>query len=288
METRANYVIAGSFVVGLMMAALIFVLWLSQVDFGSKAPLYDIYFEGSVSGLRVNESVRYHGIPIGKVKEIGVAPKNIDRIRVRVAITEPKLMREDTIASIEIQGLTGYTYVQIQGGKESSPLLKAQNGHLYPIIPSQPSKIDLLFSNAPHILSSIYKLSTSLNEVFNKKNREEVHTFLRNASRISAQLSEGSNSLESIIQQTRHTLDHINQSVTSMQGSFTSFAHVMEDIRLILHDNKGTVAEALDELPKTLKQVGKAADRLRRLTRDLEQNPLTLFSKSEDQGYKIP
>ena len=30
METRANYVIAGSFVVGLMMAALIFVLWLSQ------------------------------------------------------------------------------------------------------------------------------------------------------------------------------------------------------------------------------------------------------------------
>ena len=73
-----------------------------------------------------------------------------------------------------------------------------------------------------------------------------------------------------------------------MQGSFTSFAHVMEDIRLILHDNKGTVTEALDELPKTLKQVGKAADRLRRLTRDLEHNPLTLFSKSEDQGYKIP
>lgn len=292
METRANYVIVGSFVVGLTIAALVFVLWISRVDFGNGASLYDIFFEGSVSGLRVNEDVRYHGIPIGKVKDIAVDPKNIDRVRVRVAITETGLMREDVIASIEIQGLTGYAYIQIQGGGSSSPLLKAKEDHPYPIIPSQPSKIDLLFTNVPHILSSVYELSEQLNELFDKENRDEVRHLMKNLSKISGQLAEGRNSLENLVQESRNTLRQVNQSVASfsedMRTSLNVFSRTVEEIRLTIRDNQGDVEKTLNDLPKTLGQVRRAADELRKLTRELERNPLGLLSKPEKEGYRTP
>ena len=289
METRANYIMVGAFVVGLMVSFVFFVLWISRIDFGEKASHYDIYFEGSVTGLRVNEDVRYHGIPVGKVKEIGVDPHNIDLVRVRVSITEPKLMREDIIASIEAQGLTGYSYIQIQGGKDESPLLKAKPGNPYPIIPSQPSKIDLLFSNAPHLLSSLYKLSEQLNDVLNSQNRKDFQVFLSSLSKMTQQLSEGKNSLDHLFHHAQKTLDHINRSLGAIETGISSFTQTMSGLEGILQDNRVNVSGAFSELPKTLKQVTQTADHLRRLTQELEkENPLKALSSPQDQGYPLP
>jgi phospholipid/cholesterol/gamma-HCH transport system substrate-binding protein len=288
METRAHYIIVGSFLILLMVSSLIFVLWLSRTDFGSKAALYDIYFQGSVTGLRINEDVRYHGLPIGKVKEIIVDPENIDRVRVRVAINEPKLIREDSMASIEIQGLTGYTYVQIQGKKQTSPLLKAKVGHPYPIISSQPSRIDLLFSDIPHVLSSIYQLSEQLRELFNEKNRQEINTFIKNASTISQILAEGKQSIKALNQDVQNTLSHINELALMIHPSLISFKDTVEELHLLLKVNKEPVNEAFRELPRTIKQLRTVSYNFQKLINEFERNPLKLFSKSDEQGYKLP
>ena len=67
METRANYVLVGSFVLALIAAEFAFVLWLARVDFEHEPKIYLTYFRGSVSGLQLGSEVQYRGVPVGRL-----------------------------------------------------------------------------------------------------------------------------------------------------------------------------------------------------------------------------
>jgi len=58
-------------------------------------------------------------------------------------------VRTDTVASIELQGITGVTYVLLKGGKQESAALPVTMEEPYPQIKSIPSRIELLFETAP-------------------------------------------------------------------------------------------------------------------------------------------
>ena len=72
METRANYVAVGAFVVILLVAAAGVMLWLIGSQFAVKVGYFHISFEGSVSGLTKDSTVRYNGVPVGKVSDIAI------------------------------------------------------------------------------------------------------------------------------------------------------------------------------------------------------------------------
>ncbi len=292
METRANYIMVGSFMISLLIGALLFVLWISRIDFVSEGTFYDIFFEGSVTGLRENEDVRYHGIPIGKIKKIDIDAKNPNLVRVRTRITEAHLIREDVIASIEAQGLTGYSYVQIQGGSPNSPLLKTKDEKPYPVIASQPSKLDLLFSKAPYLLSNVSELTEQLKDLFKKENRQEVQDVLKNMSTLSAQLATGQDSLESLVKEVKTTLRQASQTMASLSGdlnhSLKDVSNIIKNVQGAIEKNQGGVTNALNELPRTLKNIRMATDKLQKLTTTLEQSPLDFLNKAPEQEYKIP
>ena len=51
METRANYVAVGTFVLVVIFLAFVAVLWLGSSEYGEQAKRYYIFFKGSVAGL---------------------------------------------------------------------------------------------------------------------------------------------------------------------------------------------------------------------------------------------
>ena len=270
METRAHYIRVGSFVIAMLGALIVFVLWMSKLDLGNKFKIYDIYFEGSVTGLRINEDVRYHGIPIGNVKQIKVDKKNINRVRVQVSIKDPTLIRENTMASIEAQGLTGFTYIQIQGGTETSPLLKAKEGEHHPVIPSQPSKIEMLFNNIPMILANVSQLSENLNALLNQDNRAHVQGILENMHKVSGRLAEGRSSLDTTFQEFQNTLRDIRSLITQNQGAIEGFttAGLSDFVRLTSETR---------EMVNSIKQIADG----------LNYSTGAFLHRSPQKGYKI-
>ena len=146
METRPNTFIVGVFVLALIAAGTTFVLWFSKMEIGKSHHLYYVFFEGAVTGLRENTDVLYQGIPVGKVKKISVYKSDVQRVKVLVNIERPDIIRENSIATIEAQGLTGYTFVQIKGSTQDSPLLKSMGDYKHPVIQSRPSNLEALFS----------------------------------------------------------------------------------------------------------------------------------------------
>ncbi|HUL07691.1 MAG TPA: MlaD family protein, partial [Candidatus Acidoferrum sp.] len=142
METRASYIAVGAFVLVLILGLVGFVIWVGKFRGAEEFARYDILFAGSVTGLQVDGTVRYRGIPVGRIIDIRVDPANIEMVRVTIEVKADTPVRTDTDASIELQGITGVTYVLLKGGKQDSPALPVTMKEPYPQIHSIPSRIE--------------------------------------------------------------------------------------------------------------------------------------------------
>ena len=64
----------GLFVIIGMSLVVIFVLWLGMSEIFKEGRKYVAYFDESVQGLNKDAAVKYRGVNIGRVDQIGVAP----------------------------------------------------------------------------------------------------------------------------------------------------------------------------------------------------------------------
>lgn len=85
---------------------------------------FEVYAEFSkLAGLEGGATVRVAGLDAGEVTAISVPTGPTGRFRVRVRLREELhgVVRSDSVASIQTEGLVGNKFVQIEGGSESSP-----------------------------------------------------------------------------------------------------------------------------------------------------------------------
>ena len=125
-----NYAVVGAFVLVLGSALIAGVLWLASGGaFQTKYDLYLAIMEESVSGLNLNAPVKYNGVEVGKVRAIQLDPANADHVWLTFAIERGTPIRQDTVAVLKTQGLTGIAYVELSGGTRESPPLVLMIGY---------------------------------------------------------------------------------------------------------------------------------------------------------------
>jgi len=119
METRANYVLIGSFTLAVIAAAFGFVLWFQSLHTTKLRSPLRIIFEGPAAGLRNGGSVNFNGIRVGEV--ISVKLDNPRRVVALAMVENNTPLRKDTIVGLEFQGLTGVAAISLKGGEEAAP-----------------------------------------------------------------------------------------------------------------------------------------------------------------------
>jgi phospholipid/cholesterol/gamma-HCH transport system substrate-binding protein len=124
----ARLIGVGAFVI---VGALLFAVGLFMI--GDRRSLFEDNFEvyaefTKLAGLEGGATVRVAGLDAGEVTAISVPTGPTGRFRVRVRLREElhAVVRSDSVASIQTEGLVGNKFVQIEGGSESSP--RAPNG----------------------------------------------------------------------------------------------------------------------------------------------------------------
>jgi len=159
MEIRASYMIVGVVVLALIAGFAGFSAWLVKSDIDKQATVYAIYFEGSVTGLQEGSQVQYRGIPVGRIAEIGIDPDNVEQVRVIAEIDENTPITKDTIATLELQGITGIAYVQLLGGtRDSAPLVVTENDEM-PVIAARRSALERVFESTPDLLAQAVEVA---------------------------------------------------------------------------------------------------------------------------------
>lgn len=211
METRANYVAVGAFVLVLMLGLAGFVIWLSQVALQEETQRYRILFSGSVTGLQVGSMVRYRGIPIGEVSDIAIARENIERVEVVVEVEATAPVKTDSVARLEFQGITGGVYVLIAGGSQEAPLLATASDEDPPLIASEPSTIQAVLDSLPDILAKTDQLMIRANDVLSEDNVAALSGAITDVKTITGALALQAPSLERVV-------DDIDSLVVNLDG----------------------------------------------------------------------
>ena len=80
-------------------------------------------------------------------------------------------IREDSVASIDSQGLTGGAFVEITGGTPKSPLLVAKEGQRYPVIRTKQSTFAQLQQSVPEVVAKLSVAASRLNDLLSDNNR---------------------------------------------------------------------------------------------------------------------
>ena len=124
MERNANYALVGLVSTVLLMALVIFVVWLAGSSLNRDYALYDIVFQGPVRGLSQGGEVHFNGIKVGEVSKIFLDPSDSRLVIARARVTDDVPIRQDSFATLEPLGITGVNYVQISAGTGTLPLLK--------------------------------------------------------------------------------------------------------------------------------------------------------------------
>ena len=260
METKANYLMIGGFVLGVLALAFIFVFWMSNFAGGGKR--YKIVFESSVAGLTSGSSVSFNGIKVGEVQSFALDPDDGRKVQVLVSVDDHTPVRGDSRAKIQSLGLTGGSGIEISPGTPDSPLLVATADDPVPTIEADRSSGQGLFDAAPAALNNANVFIERLDDLV-AKNEKAITTTLTNVEQFTTMLAEKK--------------DDIGAAISDVKEGAQSFKSLSEKLEVSLGDNVDVLTrqarESLQEFSSFMREGRRTAVTLNRILEKLEADP---------------
>ncbi len=288
METRANHILVGSFVIVVVLLLLGSLLWLGKFGDERDVARFDIVFSESVIGLSKGSMVSYNGVPVGEVETLRVDPKNLARVLVRVRITGRELVRADTEATLGFAPVTGVADIRLSGGSLDQPVL--WHADRIATIHASLSPLAALTASGKDIMSNINEAATRLGDLLSEQNIAHVHAVLGNVDRVTAALAREDQSIEQALRQLSEATGQLQGTLAGIEAAAQSVQTLMQgDARELLASSNAT-AKRLDALAlqletlvaenrsalsgfanQGLRQAGPTLDELRATLADLQQ-----------------
>lgn len=291
-----NYALVGAFVLALGAALVAGALWLAAG--GASRQAYELYLamvDESVSGLNLNAPVKYNGVDVGKVKGIQLDPANPERVRLLFAIERGTPIREDTVAVLKTQGLTGIAYVELGGGTRESPPLRATAQEPYPVIRTKPSLSARLENVLTTVLAKLDSTSSNIDALLSDDNRKAFSSALADIAVVSRTLAARKDTLDAAVTSAARTFDNgarvtaqlgpvierIGRSAEALEkmGNETALASTSagKTVDAVGAEVQRLSADTLPQLQRLLGDLNLLSGSLRRLTQQTERNPSSLL-----------
>lgn len=310
MDREANYVAVGAFVLLVLVLGAGFVLWYTDRTDGQQERRYEIYFNGSVSGLSEGGSVRYLGVAVGRVSRIGIDPRDPARVRVVADIAEDTPIKGDTVARLALQGVTGLLYINL-GPRDPGSLPPPPVESLrYPVIPSQQSQFDELVSSLPDVVAKAGETLNRINAVLSDKNIASVTAVIGHAEKTSEELplavgearamflelraaaTEMQGTAEALHELTGTSGEEIKIAAARLREVADNFASTSKRLDRLVSDNAGNIDrfadQGLAEFEELVRETRQAVRAIDSLTESLERDPSRLIYRPAPVGVEIP
>lgn len=250
-------------VVGLfvIMAGLLFALGLFMI--GDRRALFardfEIYTEfDRVGGIQKGAIVRVAGADAGEVEEIRVPRNPSEKFRLKLRVLEDLrgLVRTDSVASIQTDGLVGNKFIQIEAGTDAAP--QAPDGATIP--GSDLFDFSTLLKQASDTLDEV---TSMVGEV-----RVSLNTALTN---VTATTAEANRILQGLDKELQVILRKGNVVITDMGAIVTSIREGKGTAGKLVNDRElyDRANALLDESRRVVGKIDEAADQVKALTAEM-------------------
>ncbi len=310
MEREAKYATVGAFVLLVIGMAALFVYWYADSRDARDYTRYEVYFDGSVSGLTRGSTVRYLGVDIGRVVAMRIDPRSATRVQVIVDIDSEAPVSKETVAELSLQGVTGLLYIDLLGKVGTKRLSAAVPSQRFPVIRSVRSNFDAFLATLPEVVSQASEVARRLTLVLSDANIRAIADLTQNvdlASRalpgtmveinsVAKDLRRMSSDLTQVAATLRQTAGETGPEITATvrrvrvvaDNLASTTARLDEAIQENRADVRGFARDGLPEFERLVRDSREAAAEVQALARSLREDPSQLIYQPSERGTEIP
>ncbi len=313
MEREANYVAVGAFMLLVAIMAALFVYWYSDSREARHYTRYEVYFDGSVSGLSEGGQVRYLGVDVGRVVRIRVDRRAADRVQVLVDIDSSAPISERTLAELSLQGVTGLLYIDLRQervGAVPRRLMERVESERYPVIRSIRSNFEEFVSSLPEVAGRVGELATRANRMLSDENIAAITRLAENLERAGSTLPQAARDsgaliadLRSATSEARAVIDKVRvasetaapdlaAALARLRATADHLATASSQIDGLIAENRqaigGFMQQGLPEIEALARDSRAAAREFQLLSKSLRENPSQLLYQPVGAGVEVP
>lgn len=296
MESRAHAIIAGLFVIVLLIAGALGLWWFGDRKESTRQIV--IVTQGNVGGLNPQAAVRYRGIRVGKVVDIRLDPEDARNILISAEVADTVPLTRGTTASLNYQGVTGLAHVLLEDrGIDPAPLAADDDGR--PRIVMNPSLLQEIGAAGTTLVRASLDFLQRANSVLDDDNQRNLAQALARLNAASGELASAAQRVgpllgrlegavsDANLQRVERGLDRFAQAAGSADATLLRWRAVAEDVQRVAlradaflteANRDGALAEVgprLNELASDLAQTNR---QLGRVLDQLEQAPQSVLS----------
>ena len=228
MEPEGRYTLVGVLVLAVAIGAAVALVWLSGAASGIAYQSYTIYFrKQSMDGLAVGSPVKMRGVKIGVVDRYRFATGGDDAVSVVVKVDAGVPVRENALAYVKRNLVTGLAAVEITNPDNTHPLLQTPPpGERYPVIAEGRSDLDKVATAVSRLAENGADVLERMNTLLSDDNQRAIARTLQNLTELSDHLAHNQAGLDAAVQGIRDAADEfrfagasISQAATRAEGS---------------------------------------------------------------------
>jgi phospholipid/cholesterol/gamma-HCH transport system substrate-binding protein len=271
------------------------VLWLASGGMWQQS--YDLYLaveEESVAGLNLSAPVKYNGVEIGKVQSITLDPHDPQRVNLLLAIAHGAPIKQDTVAVLKAQGLTGIAYVELSGGARGGPALQVLPGARYAVIATKSSLSTRLENVLTRVLAKLDGTSGNIDAFLSAGNQRAfssaladiaqiTHSVAARTPEINRAIIDAGSTLHQTASSATHvtpTLQAVERSAAAIERTGNAVTHTVQGsdavVNAIGHDAQRFGTHTLPEIERLLAELAVLSASLKRLSEQTERAPSSL------------
>ena len=312
METRARHLAVGSFVLLLLAGAFVFVLWVAKFQGQVSYDSYFARFSGSVSQLRVDTTVNFGGIPVGRVTDVRIDPEDSALARVDFEVRSGTPIRVDSQATLELQSIAGGVGMSLSRGSSSQPLLPPGSE-----VPAAASALERLTRQAPDLVAKIDRIANNLNAMLSRENQEAFTEMLANLRDLSQHMKESAPAFDALMADSSVAVQRVGEAgeefrklaadlqetlgpaaqeaekaVDAFDKMARSFQQTSDQMNALVAENREPLRQftgtALYEATDLIAQLRELAASMARISQELERDPARFFLSDRSKGVPAP
>jgi len=255
MENRSYALAAGAFVLLLGLGVVASSLWFGHDTV--KTRNYVLASRYAVTGLNPEAQVRYRGVLVGKVTTIDFDPADPRTILIGVSVQDKTPITAGTYGRLELQGVTGLSYVMLEDdGHRPAPLAEGGGAR----IEVQPSFFDSITASGQDVVRDVDQVAKRVNLLLSDDNQRQLMATLHNLEQASGRLVVLAQALEPTVK----ALPALAERSTVLVDHGTAVTD-------------GLTNETLPRVNALLDDIQHSAHSLDRLVDRLEQQPHSLI-----------
>lgn len=310
METRANHILVGSFVILVLLLCLGSLLWLGKFGGERDVARFDIVFAESVIGLSKGSLVSYNGVPVGEVESLAVDPTDLAQVRVRVRINGRDLVRTDTEATLGFAAVTGVADIRLAGGSLDSPRL--YDPHTIAVLMASPSVLANLAASGKDIMSSVNEVAARLAELLSDDNVAHVRSVLEHVDELAGSLAAERQTLAEAIRALAQASGQLHDALGGIEAAadtvrvlvagdgrellvnanatITKLDVLAQQLDALVTENRSAVSsftgQGLRQIGPTLEELRTTLDSVQRLSDQLSRSEGLLLGHPQPREFK--